>query len=88
MVKITIGATNPDAGSAKIYKTGDWRSMRPEIDYKKCTKKCFFCFEFCPDSSVTITDDGPKIDYNHCKGCGICVFECPKKAIELKSEEK
>ena len=28
------------------------------------------------------------IDYEHCKGCGICSFECPvdPKAIEMKLE--
>jgi pyruvate ferredoxin oxidoreductase delta subunit len=88
MGKISIGAANPDAGSAKNNKTGDWRVLKPEIDYEKCTKKCFFCWEFCPDSAVKRTEDGPKIDYVYCKGCGICAYECPKKAIEMKEEVK
>ena len=28
------------------------------------------------------------INRNWCKGCGICVHFCPKKALELDSEEK
>jgi pyruvate ferredoxin oxidoreductase delta subunit len=88
MTKVSIGACNPDAGSSKMNKTGDWRIMRPEVDYDKCTKKCWFCFEFCPDSSIKKTDNGPEIDYVFCKGCGICAYECPKEAIRMEEEEK
>ena len=88
MTKVSIGACNTEAGSSKLNKTGDWRTMRPEVDYDKCTKKCWFCFEFCPDSSITKTDGGPEIDYLFCKGCGICAVECPKDAIKMESEEK
>ena len=88
MTKISLGASNPDAGSSKSNKTGNWRTVRPEINYDKCTKKCFFCYEFCPDSAIKRSTDGPQIDYIFCKGCGICAFECPKDAIEMKEEEK
>lgn len=88
MSTISVGACNPEAGSAKKNKTGDWRIVRPEVDYEKCTKKCWFCYEFCPDSSIKRSKDGPQIDFTYCKGCGICAVECPKDAIEMKEEEK
>ena len=88
LAKITVGAINPEAGSSKSYKTGSWRSMRPKIDFDKCTKKCYFCFEYCPDGAVSKSDDGPVIDFDYCKGCGICAVECPKEAIEMETEEK
>jgi pyruvate ferredoxin oxidoreductase delta subunit len=28
------------------------------------------------------------IDYEHCKGCGLCAYECPAGAIEMIKEEK
>jgi pyruvate ferredoxin oxidoreductase delta subunit len=28
----------------------------------------------------------PTIDYEYCKGCGICAEECPSKAISMKEE--
>jgi NADPH-dependent glutamate synthase beta subunit-like oxidoreductase len=49
---------------------------------------CDNCHTFCPDASVmpdrrtgTYT-----IDLTHCKGCGICVAECPRGAIRLVPE--
>jgi pyruvate ferredoxin oxidoreductase delta subunit len=88
MAKITVGAVNCEPGSSKNYETGSWRTLRPKIDFEKCNKKCYLCYEFCPDSSVEKTEDGPKILYKFCKGCGICAYECPKDAIELVPEEK
>ncbi|PWB51582.1 MAG: 4Fe-4S ferredoxin [Anaerolineales bacterium] len=26
------------------------------------------------------------VDHHHCKGCGLCVIECPKAAINLDLE--
>jgi pyruvate ferredoxin oxidoreductase delta subunit len=79
---------NTEPGSSKKYETGSWRTLRPVIDFEKCTKKCLLCYEFCPDSAVEKTEDGPVIIYTYCKGCGICAHECPKDAIELVPEEK
>ena len=88
MAKITKGAINPNPGSSKNYKTGSWRNVRPIIDFEKCNKKCYLCYEFCPDSAVRKTEDGPNINYDYCKGCGICAHECSKKAIDMEQEEK
>jgi len=70
-------------GSSMQYKTGTWRTFKPILDKKKCTK-CGICFVFCPD--VAISPDF-EIDYDHCKGCGICAHECPVKAIEMEEEK-
>jgi pyruvate ferredoxin oxidoreductase delta subunit len=88
VTKITIGACNPNAGSSKDCITGNWRTLKPVVDFDKCTKKCFFCYEFCPDSAIKETTDGPVINLMYCKGCGICAYECPKKAIDMISEER
>ena len=43
----------------------------------------------CPDSSILQSEGKVTgIDYGHCKGCGICSFECPTdpKTIEMKLE--
>ncbi len=67
------------------YRTGDWRALRPVIDYSKCTS-CMLCWLFCPD--MAILWDGKKvwINYDYCKGCGICEHECPLGAIRMVPE--
>jgi len=48
---------------------------------------CGNCFLFCPDSSVVQEDTwGFEIDLDHCKGCGVCVEECPLCAMTMVSE--
>jgi len=47
---------------------------------------CRNCYVFCPDLAVLMKGRGPEIDYDHCKGCGICVQECPRGALILSEE--
>ena len=72
-----------DANEAKIGKTGAWRIFKPVIHEEKCIK-CRRCWLFCPDNAITIDKNGyPKINYEICKGCGICSNVCPVKTIEM-----
>lgn len=66
-------------------KTGDWRSMRPVIDQSKCTK-CLICWLFCPEPAIIWDGEKVSINYDYCKGCGICAHECPVKAISMHPE--
>ncbi|MGE5176516.1 MAG: 2-oxoacid:acceptor oxidoreductase family protein [Hyphomicrobiales bacterium] len=47
-----------------------------------CTR-CDTCLVYCPEGIVDRTFDGYTIDLNFCKGCGICVTECPRDAMEM-----
>lgn len=68
-------------------RTGLWRTLRPVINYDHCNKCNWVCSNFCPDSAITVDKDGyPVIDLNHCKGCMICVAQCPPHAIETIAE--
>ncbi|MFA5104610.1 MAG: 4Fe-4S dicluster-binding protein [Candidatus Margulisiibacteriota bacterium] len=77
------------AGSATQFHTGDWRSKRPVKDEKTCIN-CLFCYIYCPDSAIHAKDGKmTDIDFNYCKGCGICETVCPVKpvkAIKMVSE--
>ena len=42
-------------GTAKEFKTGDWRSKRPVFIPEKCIN-CLTCWIYCPDSAVIVKD--------------------------------
>lgn len=83
---LSIGCTIEKAGSSRNFKTGDWRSERPEFLKDKCNN-CLLCYIYCPDDSILMEDSKVVgIDYDYCKGCGICERVCAPKAIEMKPE--
>jgi NADPH-dependent glutamate synthase beta subunit-like oxidoreductase len=49
---------------------------------------CDNCYGVCPDNSVLKVDEGHgyAFDYDFCKGCGLCVTECPCGAIVMEPE--
>ncbi|MDT4961261.1 MAG: hypothetical protein QOF87_908 [Pseudonocardiales bacterium] len=49
---------------------------------------CDNCFGVCPDNAVLklAGAHGYAIDYDYCKGCGLCAAECPSGAIEMEPE--
>lgn len=51
--------------------------------------ECDNCYGVCPDSAVLKLGPGKRfaIDYDFCKGCGLCAAECPCGAIEMVPEE-
>lgn len=50
---------------------------------------CDTCLIFCPDVAVARLDHrGYEINYDYCKGCGVCAEECPRYAISIEEELK
>jgi len=47
--------------------------------------ECCNCLYFCPDVAIHKRNGsfGFDIDADHCKGCGVCVEECPRDALSL-----
>jgi len=51
--------------------------------------ECDNCYGVCPDNAVIKLGPGKRFQFNldYCKGCGICVAECPCGAIEMVKED-
>ena len=69
-------------------KTGTWRVVKPVFVNDKCIR-CMLCWLYCPEGVIEVVDREDAfitINYDYCKGCGICSDVCPVKAIELIPE--
>lgn len=67
-------------GSAGI--TGTWRVYKPVVEEVLCIK-CGLCTLYCPEG---VMREG-EINYEFCKGCGICKEICKQKAIKMVPED-
>lgn len=86
--ELPIGGVIPEAGSARHYLTGGWRTFRPILDPAKCTD-CMICWFYCPDTAIVVRDGVLRgFDLDHCKGCGICAAVCPPKITAIAMVEE
>lgn len=80
------GGVIDEGGNAETYETGTWRTKRPIWNSEHCIH-CLTCWVFCPENAYVLNDGETRtgkprkeiseINYYHCKGCGLCVRECP-----------
>lgn len=89
----TVPSTLADIPENTAWEAGDlvtknagWRSIRPIIDPKKCVG-CLQCYLYCPDGVIYRDKDKISVDYDFCKGCGICKKICKFQAIEMEAEK-
>lgn len=81
---LTEGMQVYGSATSVEFKTGEWASVKPELDESKCIH-CFLCVPVCPDSCIKVKDGArAPLDLDHCKGCGICVKVCPVKALSME----
>lgn len=84
--EIPIGGIITNTPTSLEYKTGSWRALKPILNREKCVK-CLLCWVYCPEPAIYRHEDNSvEIDYNFCKGCGICENVCPTKAITMIRE--
>lgn len=83
-------------GGYLVAKNAGWRNMRPVLDAGKCMG-CLQCYLYCPDGCIfrptrqTADAAGTAavaIDYDFCKGCGVCVEVCRFGALSMVPESK
>ena len=85
--EIEPGGVITEPGNARSYHTGSWRSLRHHYLEEKCIR-CWRCFIMCPDAAISPDFPNNRLvwNYDYCKGCGICAYECPVDAIEVREE--
>jgi pyruvate ferredoxin oxidoreductase delta subunit len=60
-----------------------WRVIKPVYNRDFCID-CQNCWVWCPDTSIISRDKQMLgIDYDHCKGCQVCVEVCPTNPKSL-----
>lgn len=83
-------ASGPPA-ETETRQDGAWDRERALQETGRCLScgacnLCLQCVSYCPDASIR--PDGEKgtvaVDLDHCKGCGICAYECPRGVITME----
>jgi len=49
---------------------------------------CDNCVIYCPDLAVKRVDGGYEVLTDYCKGCGLCVRECPTGSMKMVEERR
>jgi pyruvate ferredoxin oxidoreductase delta subunit len=69
--------------SSYTATVASWRVIKPVYNRDICID-CQNCWVWCPDTSIISRDKQMLgIDYDHCKGCGVCVEVCPTNPKSL-----
>lgn len=86
--EVPFGAiTQAPVREQNLFITSNWRIIRPVFDHETCNR-CLTCYISCPDSCLSFNEEEEQIEWNwkFCKGCGICINECPVGAISAVPE--
>ncbi len=79
------------SGFREIYDGYDSTLLHRETDRCFSCGVCNFCdncWVFCPDVAIKRKENEYEIDYDYCKGCLVCVTECPRHCISTREEGK
>lgn len=85
----------PNGQSAATFAEANLGLTRTEAlsEAKRCfncgvCNECELCMIYCADVAISRSDNGARfsVDLEYCKGCGVCVEECPRGAISMTRE--
>jgi NADPH-dependent glutamate synthase beta subunit-like oxidoreductase len=84
-----IPAETALTGYQEIYAGFDGELLRREA--ARCfscgvCNYCDNCWVYCPDVAIKRLAEEYEFDYDFCKGCLVCVTECPRSAISTREE--
>jgi len=85
----------PERHAAAGVRARGFEEVSRGLDDASETERCFSCGHCtlcdtcllsCPEGVVSRSGEGYAVDEAFCKGCGMCVAECPRRAMEMTLE--
>jgi Pyruvate/2-oxoacid:ferredoxin oxidoreductase delta subunit len=90
-IKIERFVASDPAAEAETKQEQIWDHERALQEAERCLScgtcnLCLQCVSFCPDASIRLDEDKTDVtvDLDHCKGCGICAYECSRGVITME----
>jgi Pyruvate/2-oxoacid:ferredoxin oxidoreductase delta subunit len=90
-IKIERFPASDPAADPEAKQEGPWDRERAVREAERCLScgtcnLCLQCVSFCPDASIRLDEEkaAVTVDLDHCKGCGICAYECPRGVITME----
>jgi len=91
-IRPMLDVVRRQSGFAEVV--GDLDESHASYEARRCMScgncfECDNCYGVCPDNAITKLGPGKRFEfkYDYCKGCGLCVAECPCGAIRMEAEE-
>jgi NADPH-dependent glutamate synthase beta subunit-like oxidoreductase len=91
-VRPILDVIRRQSGFAEVV--GNLDEQTAQYESRRCMScgncfECDNCYGVCPDNAITKLGPGKGFEfkYDYCKGCGICVSECPCGSIEMVAED-
>jgi 2-oxoacid:acceptor oxidoreductase delta subunit (pyruvate/2-ketoisovalerate family) len=85
-IRPILEAVRRTSGFAEVV--GDYDEDTALYEARRCMScgncfECDNCYGVCPDNAVIKLGPGKRFEFNYdyCKGCGVCISECPCGAI-------
>jgi Pyruvate/2-oxoacid:ferredoxin oxidoreductase delta subunit len=90
-IKIERLSASDSPTEAEATEQGTWDRERALQEAERCLScgtcnLCLECVSFCPDASIRLDEHETAVvvDLDHCKGCGICAYECARGVITME----
>jgi len=90
-IRPILEAVRRTSGFAEVV--GDYDEGTALYEARRCMScgncfECDNCYGVCPDNAVIKLGPGKRFEFNYdyCKGCGVCISECPCGAIKRVPE--
>ena len=87
-IKLVDGVSSGPGDALHGRQKQEWTQAQATNEAERCLScgtfnLCGECVQYCPEISIQI-NDGPEFNLFHCKGCGICAYECPRGVITME----